>query len=407
MLHNLVKNGGRQMTQRRRLLLEGTPNCNGHSSIKYLNSDFSSNSNAIDPNSIWKSWFQSLEYQPLWSPSPHSTSFNKEQVQPWSHKELDRTSKYLLSRLDEIAYNVDLSMDIPTTQQCNTMIKNLADLSKGKHDLEARSHRSYLIWRKMEYCMDVRQDLQTVQNRSRFHYMPPRPNRDTYRTVLLLHAKDQETQHAVKTGRAPERALEIVLKMEQRYNEGNLDAEPSVMMWNQVLASWAVSNDPRKSYEAAEILQSYILDKADASSYGFVFRACATTNGSKKGTELAGKVALKMWQTLKNSRFISQKGNGEIGKTMDRASPMIAFAMKAVLLVNDDRLRNNALDEQFKLACHLGIVNTHILQIFQTKASSECILNSLGKYKRKKATGTFQNIPKKWKRNSNTMPSGW
>ena len=391
----------------KRQLLQGTPNCNFHASIKYSNSSSSSSSNAIDPNLVWKSWFQSQEYQPIWSPSPHSTSFNKEQIQPLSHKELDRTSKYLLSRLDEIAHNVNLSMDIPTTQQCNTMIKNLADLNKGKNDLEGRSHRSYLIWRKMEHCMDVRQDLQTVQNRSRFRYMPPRPNRETYRTILFLHAKDEEAYHAGKIGGAPERALEIVLKMEQRYDEENFDAEPSVMMWNQVVASWAISNNPRKSYEAAEVLRNHISDKADASSYGFVFRACATTNGSKKVKELAAKIAIKVWQDLKSSHLISHKENVKKGKTMDRASHMIAFAMKAVLLVDDDRLRNSTLDEQFKLACDLGVANAHILQIIQTKASSECVLSSLGKYKRKKATETFQSIPKKWKRNLNTMPSGW
>jgi hypothetical protein len=105
--------------------------------------------------------------------------------------------------------------------------------------------------------------------------------------------------------------------------------------------------------------------------------------------------------------LISQKENNNNGKTMDRAPVMIAFAMKAVSLVEDESLRNSALKSQFDLACELGLVNTHILQIFQSKASSECFSNSLGTYKRKKATTMFQYISKDWKRNTKTKPSGW
>jgi hypothetical protein len=368
-----------------------------------------SSASAIDPNLKWKSWFQSQEYQPIWSPSPHSTTFHKDQIQPLSHTELDHTSKYLLSRLDEITHCVDsdLSIDIPTTQECNAMIQNLANLNKGKASLEGRSHRAYLIWRKMEYCIDVRKDLQNGQNSSRIHYMPPKPNRETYKTLLFLHAQDEEKHHAGVKGGAPERAMEIVYQMEKRYDEGNWDAEPSVMIWNQVLASWAISNHPQKSYEAAEVLRNNVGDKADASSFAFVFRACASTNGSKKGKELAGKVSLKVWEELRKSHLISQKENNNNGKTMDRAPVMIAFAMKAVSLVEDESLRNSALKSQFDLACELGLVNTHILQIFQSKASSECFSNSLGTYKRKKATTMFQYISKDWKRNTKTKPSGW
>lgn len=395
LLNHLVKYGFRQTVKRR------IPSrCQFHSSSV----------DAIDPNLKWKSWFQSQEYQPIWSPSPHSASFHKDQIQPLSHTELDHTSKYLLSRLDEITHycvNSELSIDIPTTQECNAMIQNLADLNKGKASLEGRSHRAYLIWRKMEYCVDVRQDLQNGQNRSRFHYMPPKPNRETYKTLLFLHAQDEEKYHAGVKGGAPERAMEIVFQMEKRYDEGNWDAEPSVMIWNQVLASWAISNHPQKSYEAAEVLRNNVGDKADASSFAFVFRACATTNGSKKVKELAGKVSLKVWEELRNSRLISQKENINNGKTMDRAPVMIAFAMKAVSLVEDERLRNNALKLQFDLACELGVVNTHVLQIFQSKASSECFSTSLGTYKREKATTMFQYISKDWKRNTKTKPSGW
>jgi len=286
------------------------------------------------------------------------------------------------------------------------MIKKLADLNKGKASLEGRSHRAYLIWRKMEYCVDVRQDLQNGQNRYRFHYMPPKPNRETYKTLLILHAQDEEKHHGGKVG-APERAMEIVCQMEKRYDEGNWDAEPSVMIWNQVLASWAISNHPQKSHESAVVLRNNVGDEADASSFAFVFKACATTNGGKKVKELAGKVSLKVWEELRKSHLISQKENQNYGKTMDRAPVMISFAMKAVSLVEDDRLRNSALKSQFDLACDLGLVNTHILQIFQSKASSECFSNSLGPYKRKKATTTFQYIPKDWKRNTKTKPSGW
>jgi len=291
------------------------------------------------------------------------------------------------------------------------MIQNLGDFEQGGKELEGRSHRAYLIWKKMEYCIDVREDLRVPNPRN--HYTVPKPNRETYLSILTLHA----TVNGRDRGRgAPERALEIVQRMEERYDAGHWDARPSVMIWNQVIASWASSTHSEKGYEAAKVLRTYMGDIADVSSYGNVFKACATTEGNVRAKELAGKIALRIWEELKGSDLLMMKDGDENANALvfDRGSYMFVFAMKAVQLVEDEKLRDQAVKSQFYTACKLGLANTHVLQTFQSVASPELMTAILGKYGTKKVKGgekrtghIFQNIPKRWKRNCKTNSFGW
>lgn len=359
----------------------------------------------------WRLNFQSHEYQPIWTAPQHTSQdgFN-ETLQPLNHLELDNTSKHLLANIHEISYSSDKNrfMDVPTTHECNTMIKRLGDLNKGGKTLEGRSHRAYMIWKKMEHCVDIRQDMQNIHSKKRFHYDIPTPNRETYRSVLLLHSKDSavDIQDVSRKFSSPKRALEIVLKMEERFNEGNLDANPTAMMWNQVLSAWAYSKDSQKSYESAEILKTYVKDRADASSYGHVFKACASTKGGDKAKKLAYTVACNLWEEVQGSFLAKQKESFE-EKAMERGSHMIAFAMKAISLMDDPKKKDSILKSQFNLSRELGLVNTHIIQIFCQNASDDTVNEVLGVHRRKKATGTYHAIPKEWKNNSLTAPSGW
>jgi hypothetical protein len=368
-----------------------------------------SNEGNDDPNMKWKAWFQSHEYQPIWSKHPIANS-SPNQVQPLPHTILDNSSRLLLSQLDEITHSVDVnrSIDVPTILQCNTIIKRLGDKNEGGKELEGRSLRAYLIWKKMEYCVDVRQDLHASTPSPKFHYSLPRPNRQTYLAVLSLHATDIEQG---RKGDAPNRALEIVKKMEERFKDGYWDAEPSRMIWNQVIASWANTSHAEKGYEAANILKNHMGDIADASTFGNVFRACATTAGDSRAKELAGKVALRVWAEFIQSNLMPMKD--EDGKAhsllFDRGSYTFVYAMKAVQLVADEQLRRDVIKAQFEAACKLGLVNTHVLHALRSVASPDYASTILGKYGSKKAKTAhlFRKIPKGWKRNCKTNTAGW
>lgn len=360
-----------------------------------------------DPNLKWKSWFESHEYQPIWSKHPFADS-NPNQIQPLPYTILDNSSRLLLSQLDEIARNADVNkqIDVPTTKQCNTMIKRLGDFNEGGGELEGRSLRAYLIWKKMEYCVDTRQDLD--ENTQKFHYVLPRPDRETYLSVLTLHATDIECGEA---GDAPKRALEIVKKMEERFRNGNWNAEPSRMIWNQVVDSWANSSHAEKSYEAANILKIHVGEKADASTFGHVFKACATTVGRHRSKELAGKVAVTVWAEFEKSNLMAMKDGDEDSQShlFDRGSLMFVNALKAMQLLDDTRLRNKLINAQFQAACKLGLVNSHVLNALQSVASSEYLEKTLGKYGSTQAhvPRIFRKIPKSWKRNAKTDAKGW
>ena len=383
-----------------------------------------------DPNSRWKAWFKSHEYQPIWS---KSSSPNSNHVQPLSHQLLDNSSRTLISQLDDITRSTDVNrhVDVPTVKQCNTMLARLRDMNineaHGNQNLQGRSHRAYLIWKKMEYCADIRKDLHHgsgsytytsgvgVGAKYKYRYVIPRPNRETYLLVLSLHSTDVEQG---KPGEIPKRALEIVKKMEQRFEEGHWDAEPSVMAWNQVIASWANSTHLEKAYEAASILQNNTKEIADASSYGNVFKACATTTpkskSNRRAKELAGKVALRTWSEFMRSdlRSLGDKEENAKARLFDRGAYMLVNAIKAVGLVEDHNAKNKAIRSIFETACELGLVNTHVIHALKYTALSN-IFERYTYQKDKSASASasaahiFQHIRKEWKRNCNASSSGW
>ncbi len=368
-----------------------------------------------DPNGIWREWFQSHEYQPIWSSSSlysknenqgisdSSTNFH---IQPLTDPQLDKISRDLLSRLDDILHCTTRSIDIPTTQECNRILDQLDEVSKTDRNENGTtdgslSHRAYLILKKMHLCYDVRTDLP----HKHFTYTAPKPNRETYISALKLHVNDAANG-------APQRALDIVQNMKERSTlYGDWDASVTVLFWNQVIASWANSSQPNKSYEAANVLKNHMCHKggdeastiADISSYGHVFKACATSHkmGSRERT-LAGKVALTCWKDLNSSPlFQLENGSEKVDKSlMNRGSIAIMFALTASNMIENEKVRNEAIQSQFDTARRLGLVNAHVLSAFQTVGSEKVINDTLGKFgTNNSAANLFAIIPKEWKRN--------
>lgn len=377
--------------------------------------EFSTSVSSVDNGDTlkigWKSWLGAHEYQPIWSTTSPASGFGgTNKTHPFSDIVLDNSSNSLLSQLDNLAYsrNTSLNMDIPTTVECNAMIKKLKVHINEHKEFESASHRAYLIWKKMEHCVDVRRDMQYSNIKARFHYSLPVPNRETYMDVLSTQSLDVGSSTYEKgLSIAPERALDVARKMEERYSEGNWDARVDVAVWNQVIATWANSSHPQKSYEAANILKTKVGQDADASSFGHVFKACATTEESGSARELAGRVALKVWDDMRNSHLISIGGNDENEQVLDRGSYMIVFALKAVQFVRDHKKKNEAMKSQFEIACSLGLVNNHVLLTLKSVATQEALNDILGKFAKLEPETIYHTMPSSWKRSTKANASGW
>ena len=440
------------------------------------NSSFPAEINNDDPNQMWKLWFESHEYQPIWSSHPYrddtstNANANSNIIQPLDHAHLDNSSRTLLSQLHDISYGSSLHipkginqstsmstsmyLDVPTTQQCNAMIERLGEKNErtegAENETNGRALRAFLIWKKMEYCMDIWENFQFGSNsgisdaNTKLYHSLPRPNRETYLSVLTMHTSATDT-----SGDAPRRALEIVKKMEERFQQGHWDAEPSRMIWNQVLASWANTSHPHKGYEAYNVYKNHMsqdvinngngtmigLDTkeedsvdvdSDASTFGNIFRACATTDGDPKAKELAGKVAVRMWAEFKQSKLMMLKDTDPNTNTdaridsnddanallFDRGSYMFVYALKAVQLVNNEKLRAETTKSQFDAVCQLGLVNTHVIHALRSTVTSNSsyafkVLRNYTPKKNASPARIFQNIPKEWKRNCKTNSAGW
>lgn len=361
-----------------------------------------------EENSKWKNWFRSHEYQPIWTPSPVSKLCNKDQLDRLSDSALDNASKCLVLQLDDITYCIqdfNRRLDVPTTAECNCMMKRLNAFMNERKEFSTASYRSYIIWKKMEHCVDIRRDFRHNSVKSQYHYSLPVPNRDTYMEVLSSQAQGDSS--GIRIDAAQERAMNIARKMEERYDEGHWDARPDVAVWNQVLASWAHSSHPEKSFEAAKLLKMKIGQNADASSFGNVFKACATTEGDARALELAGRVALRVWDDLKTSPLISPQSSPDHEHALERGSYMIVFALKSLQLLGDGATRDEIIKSQFDTACRLGLVNSHVLLALKSVASDKVLKVLLGKHIANEAEAIYHLIPSSWKVNAKANALGW
>ncbi|KAI2499430.1 hypothetical protein MHU86_15075 [Fragilaria crotonensis] len=198
-------------------------------------------------------------------------------------------------------------LDRPTTERCNRAIENLIlanTVSEGK------ATRADEILRAMQAFYPL--PMTTIL---------PLPTADTYFMVLRLFASDPTA--------CPERAAAIVETMQQRYDEyGQLDHQPNVVHWNQVLSCWAVSaTRDEKAFEAANLLQKLQSPSVpqqqpqqlsvqshsinlDTSSYAHVLRACAKSDWTPKSRMLGAKVALRVYAEFRK-RVLQQQEEDE------------------------------------------------------------------------------------------------
>jgi hypothetical protein len=122
---------------------------------------------------------------------------------------------------------------------------------------------------------------------------------------------------------------------------------------------------------------------------------------------LAGKVALKVWGDLKKSRLISSPQSDDSEHRLERGSYMIVFALKAIELLQDDALKDEAIKSHFHIACRLGLVNNHVLLTLKSVASDKLWKELVGKYATMEVETIYHLMPHTWKINSKANTSGW
>ena len=444
-----------------------------------MKNDNGLNSKNDDIHSIWRHWFQSHEYQSIYSPSPFQERHTKHQIQPLlHHPSLDKQSQNMIQMLQrmalptasilEVAVQVDrggrndddeeeeeeegttttihknnimvqqtTTLDIITTQQCNYMITNKLSNPQIRKQVKGLSHRAYMIWKKMEYCHTVRTDLHPNTyhtNGTTYHplYTTPKPNRDTYLSVLKLHSIETEDPEA------PERAYEIIQVMIQRHDqEPSWDTQPSSLIWNQCISSWA-NNTARedKAYQVANFIFNIIPNEyLDISSYGHAFKACATCSTSR-GKELASNVLVRLWKHFKeNSNVLpmttiqndSAKERNKLQhdtisnstntpKMNHRGSLTFVHMFHALQLISDEHLKNILTKEVLTTVQTCGWMNAHVIKAYCNLVSKGIMEETFGIYVNKGTEGIstdnkfghiYQNIPKHWKRHCKTNKFGW
>jgi hypothetical protein len=229
----------------------------------------------------------------------------------------------------------------------------------------------------------------------------PNPNGETYLMVLRMFAKDPLGN--------PNLAHEVVERMQQRYDElpGQLELQPNVVHWNQVLSAWAVTTLPtlqaEKAFHAAALLQQLkSMGMLDTSSYSHVLRACAKSDASPKSKQLGAGVAMKIY---KESRKRTD---------LERTTYLYTFFLQACAYISDPARRDQEARTAYFDCANAGCVNSHVITAFQAAASPQTFRDTFdgGSQRRlddnPSASALLRRLPKSASCNANlTKHSGW
>jgi len=268
---------------------------------------------------------------------------------------VDKSTRYVIHLLYDLSLNISYdwsNAERATALRCHVALQRLADVNMQlHHQTELLSGsiglRAYEILQGMELFYGQTADERMVL---------PHPTAATYLMVLRLLAKDPLLA-------SPHLAQVVVERMQQRYDElpGQLELQPNVVHWNQVLSAWAISStEEEKSFHAANLLQRLKQREiADASSYSHVLRACARSDMSPKGKKLGAEVAIKVYNDMKSRTDLKPN------------SYLFTFLLQACAYISDPDRRNKISENAFMDCRTDGCVNSHVLAAFQSAVSPE------------------------------------
>jgi len=357
-----------------------------------------------DQSPDWRDWFSAAEYENPWDAS-------SPRLKPLDFAPADYATKHIIHLLQQFHNSSSSSsssntlINRVTTEQCNSALKNLLDLlpplnsnkressSLKETDTAIRTQRiaerADAILENMELVDDVltatsqqndsnqEPSISSPNHQKRLPRLPPKPNRDTYNTVLQIFSRTAGSR------KVPQRAAEIVERMELRYAQRHeLELKPVNFHWNCVLLAWKNcidDDDWEKPVHAIRL----ILEKAaqdpnlvDNSSYIHLLRICALhhhhhnqqSQGSNsaaaaatslKASKLGASVAVKLWQEL-----FERDGGNALPVTGELQSHFYSHFLQAIRALDAGILRQTYYAAAFQRAVDHGKVNRFVLQEF-------------------------------------------
>ena len=410
---------------------------NQSSSSSSLSTSTSTSTSTYDKSPNWRDWFSAAEYENPWDAS-------SPRLQPLDFAPADYATKHIISLLQNVHRYCYLSSNSfgnkVTTEQCNSALNNLLELipsqKEGRLSLEDSNvertqritERANAILENMELVDDIlssatntnqhdhQQSTSLLPNqRKKPSSLPPKPNRDTYNTILQIFARTAGTREV------PQRATEIVERMQWRYaTRHELELQPVSFHWNCVLLAWAHCDDWEKPVHALRL----ILDKAaqdpalvDHSSYIHLLRMCSRHSQrtrdrgpqSSKETKLGASVAVKLWQVLFESE--DDPGSTALPVTGPLQSHFYSHFLQAIRALDvGSPMRHRYYANAFQRAVDQGKLNRYVLQEFFLHVQDSATFDRfLGPYRRDvfgmNADEAVQKIlkvvPPEWTQNAN------
>lgn len=419
-----------------------------------------------DHSPNWRDWFSAAEYENPWDAS-------SPRLKPLDFAPADYATKHIIHLLQLFHSSSSSSSSSNTltnrvtTEQCNSALKNLLELLPPLHNNNRESsssssppkesdtalrtqriaERAYAILENMELVDDFlsaatqhrhtqrtsHQETSTSSpllvidshhRQKRLPRLPPKPNRDTYNSVLQIFSRTAGPREV------PQRAAEIVERMEWRYAQRHeLELKPVNFHWNCVLLAWKNCIDD-DDWEKPVHAMRLIMEKAaqdptlvDNSSYIHLLRICALHHhhnqeshgndsavaaASLKASKLGASVAVKLWQEL-----FERDGGKALPVTGELQSHFYNHFLQAIRALDaGSPLRRAYYAAAFQRAVDHGKVNQFVLQEFFLHVQDPKVFDRfLGPYRGAvtgmKATDAVQTIlelvPPEWTRHAEGM----
>lgn len=308
-----------------------------------------------DESSNWRDWFPAAEYE-----NPWDVGSPRLQPIPDTTPAADYATRHLIQLLQRFHEQHE---DRVTTEQCNATLRNLLQ-SSNRPNATLRQEIAF----RADAILENMEIFDTTPVLARLPRPLPKPNRETYNTVLRIFAKSSGKDRLV-----PDRAAAIVEKMERRYNElQELDMKPLCFHWNCVLLAWKECHDAKKPVHAIKLLLSKANEDAtlvDKSSYIHLLRICAHADRSDiRSAKLGASVAVKLWQEL----FENDSNNVE---PLEFTAHFYSHFLQAIRSLERGQVRDKYYDDCFTRAKENGRVNEFVLQEFFVHCRSDNIFD--------------------------------
>jgi hypothetical protein len=348
----------------------------------------------------WRSWLTPAEYENPWDASSSSRRFSG----PLLLRTVDCATKHVIAQLQTFHH---FEQHV-TTELCNAMLRNLLDLlpppatshsphhnhAQQRHVSPMHATNTVLIAERARAILENMQLLDAVMSPNlasssssslRVPRALPKPNRETFNTVLLVYARTLAPDRTMA-----DEAAALVRYMQHCYQTRHvLELKPVNFHVNCVLLAWMHSGDVDKAQQAWQWLMEHAstsrqeaVSLVDASSYIHVLRICIyghnrrdsdSTGTTADNGNVGATVAIQLWQAMFEQA--EQHRHSKHGSSHDHRLPVYVpenlpshfyshFLQAIRPLPVRSAQRHMYYAKCFEQACSMGKVNLYVLQDF-------------------------------------------